>query len=431
MNTENDSTFLNSIDDLKASLNNDPVQLNQVKYQIDKAMKMSGKAELDYLNALMHPETERGVKIPSQIPVPSATFHLKASCDLKTNASGNLWGHLHPWFLGDDSYKGQRVMWSYGISSRQAPPVQVSTTSMSQEIRNDVEESQQIGMDEDEDKKIDISKMLKDPFAEEDKEMDIKPKDKDKLKQTEQVGYLVKGISTLFFYNQTDLNGTTAISNDDYISVIDIGQSIPAGVYDQYRLVSASMRIIYTGPLDEAAGVIGGAIVFGDRENIVGCQVQLKNYIPDGNTFDSYSNGREYSVFNRLRYAPYFRENNILEGLRMLYFPIDNKSNEFCPLVGRDRTFMQTSWSGVNAPLIASDYMRDFGWYFYVQGGPKQKSFRLEMDCNFEVLPNAKVLNYMPIYISPEYIKPAILKKIYHEVMQKALGKCKCLNKII
>ena len=409
MNTLNDSLFQNSLNELKTLMNDDPIPLNQVKFQIDRLMKTSGKVEYDYLNALLHPETERGVKIPSQIPIPSTTFHLKASCDLKTNELGNLFGNLHPWFLADDSYKGQHVVWEWGVSNKQR--------QVHKEEDEKEGQSQSIKLEE---KEEDIEEIMSKHLV---------PRglgEPEKLEQKLQEGYLVRGMTTLFFTNSEDLNGTTQIDDFDNIGQIDINQCVPAGVYDSYRLVSASMRIIYTGPLDEAAGVIGGAIVLGDKKNSVGCQCQLNVYQPEAPTFDSQGYGFEYTVFNRLRYAPYFRENSILEGLRMLYFPLDNKSTEFCPLVGYGRTFAHECFAGANRPELASDFMRDFGWFFYVQGGPKRKSFRLELDCNFEVMPSAKLMNYMPLYISPEYIKPAIMKKIYQEVMNKAIGKCTC-----
>lgn len=357
MNTKNESLFLSSLDDLKGSLNEDPVRLNNVKYQIDRLSKFSGKAELDYLNALLHPETERGVKIPSQIPIPSATFHLKSSFDLVTNESGCVFGHLHPFFLADDSLLDTKVNWYW-------------------------------------------------PGSEEESE-----------------GYIVKFLTTLFVSNSASLNGTTQLVEN--LGNQNMGQVLPHGVYDQYRLVSASMRIMYTGSLDVASGVIGGAIVLGDRDNIFGARFQKDELDPDDDNYSTVGFGKEYTVFNRLRYAPYFRENSILEGLRMLYFPLDNSYNEFQAIVGKNHFLVgDNKVENIDRPLLQSDDMRDFGWYFYVQGGPAQKSFRLEMDCNFEVLPSAKVLNYMPISVFPENIDPKVIKQIYQEVMKSAIGKC-------
>ena len=355
---KDDSIVFSSLEDLKSTLNGDPIILSQVKRQIEQVSQFDGKAEVEYLNALLHPETIKGVKIPSQMPIPSATFHLKGTFDLIINANGCVFGHLHPFFLADDSLIGLEI--TFPISSGQGH------------------------------------------------------------------GYINGNLSTLFVTNATDLNGTTTLEAE--IGTQYLSQMIPTGIYDQYRLVSASMKIYYTGSLDVASGVIGGAIVLGEGKTIFGGKYKHSK-ATDAPSFGAAGYGNEYTVFNRLRYAPYFRENTILEGLRMLYFPVDNSYNEFKAVVGRKNYFTgDTPSPYATKPYYNSYQFKDFAWYFYVQGGPVGKSFRLEMDCNFEVLPSAAVLNYMPISVYPEHINPRIIKKIYNEVMQKAIGKHKCLK---
>ena len=73
-------------------------------------------------------------------------------------------------------------------------------------------------------------------------------------------------LSTLYVNNNDTLRGSASDVNWDPIS---IGQMLPP-VYDQYRLVSASVVVKYIGRLDIASGVIGGAIVFDELDGIGG-----------------------------------------------------------------------------------------------------------------------------------------------------------------
>ena len=68
----------------------------------------------------------------------------------------------------------------------------------------------------------------------------------------------VNWLSSFFFNNSNNLTGH---SYEGTWSPVNLGQGIP-NVYDQYRLVSASIVIKYIGRLDIVSGVIGGAIIF-------------------------------------------------------------------------------------------------------------------------------------------------------------------------
>ena len=61
---------------------------------------------------------------------------------------------------------------------------------------------------------------------------------------------------------------------------ININQCIP-DVYDQYRLVSASIVVKYIGRLDIVSGVIGGAIIFDENSVLNGI---ANHKIGDGTT---------------------------------------------------------------------------------------------------------------------------------------------------
>ena len=61
---------------------------------------------------------------------------------------------------------------------------------------------------------------------------------------------------TTFAYNNND--SLTSNSSDSNFSILNIGQGIPP-VYDQFRLVSASLIVVkYIGRMNITSGVIGG-----------------------------------------------------------------------------------------------------------------------------------------------------------------------------
>ena len=126
--------------------------------------------------------------------------------------------------------------------------------------------------------------------------------------------------SSLFMCNSSELNGHNS-SVEDW-RCINMGQNIPP-VYNQYRLVSASIVVKYVGRLDIASGVIGGAIVFDDNQE-VGSRFNVTQKISDEEKYDyTYSNRPQflwkYSNFNLAQDAFYWHENQAIEGIRLLY----------------------------------------------------------------------------------------------------------------
>ena len=138
--------------------------------------------------------------------------------------------------------------------------------------------------------------------------------------------------SSFFVNNAEDLTGYS--TNWNWYPV-NIGQQIPP-VYNQYRLVSASLVVKYIGRMDIASGVIGGAIVF-DESHQIG--VNGKEVVKNGsevvveNTYStSPTNLDKYGNFDLAMDSFYHQENLCIEGMRELYFPIDNSYEEYVKL---------------------------------------------------------------------------------------------------
>ena len=203
--------------------------------------------------------------------------------------------------------------------------------------------------------------------------------------------------SSFYVNNAEDLNGYSTNYN---WRPINIGQQIPP-VYNQYRLVSASVVMRYIGRLDIASGVIGGAIVFDESkelgcdgiETVVGADdnVHRINFATRPTNLDKYGN------FDLAMDSFYHQENLCIEGMRELYFPIDNSYEEYVKLLNPS-LITGIRKHGVNdaIPVLSADedYLKNgFRYMIYVLGAPPSSScFKCDIYCNFECLPNAEFL---------------------------------------
>lgn len=202
-----------------------------------------------------------------------------------------------------------------------------------------------------------------------------------------------QSFTTLFVNNSDTLTGT--VNNINWVPV-NVGQVIP-GVYDQYRLVSASLVVKYIGRLDIVSGVIGGAIIFDENSHIGGSYVQ--NLAPsvnfDGSSFSKYGN------FDLAMDSFYHQENLTLEGVRELYFPIDNSFEEYVRVTDGSHLSM-VNGETVSVTSDQDYYKSGFNWFVYVLGAPSSTAcFKVDIYCNYECLPNASFLNYLPLTMSP------------------------------
>lgn len=171
------------------------------------------------------------------------------------------------------------------------------------------------------------------------------------------------GTSTVFLNNAATLTGT---ASDNNFTAIAIGQAIP-NVYNQYRLVSGSVVAKYVGRLDTVQGLIGGAIIF--DQNIVPTTVLTVN-----------ANLAKYGDYNLAQDAYFQQENYSLQGMRELYFPLDNTWEQYQPL--------GTAKNG-------------FGFLLYVLGAPPSSNvYKVDVYFNMECLPDVTFLNYIPTSIS-------------------------------
>lgn len=213
-----------------------------------------------------------------------------------------------------------------------------------------------------------------------------------------------------FIYNNNDqLNGHSPLQEG--WKSINIGQGIP-NVYNQYRLVSACVVVRYIGRMDITSGVIGGAIIYDESIfPILYCQpndgIQTDMAVMPIGLLQKYGN------FDLAMDSFYHQETNSIKGLREIYFPLDNTYEEYTKAIG-DIDGLNTGSYGVydTIPCLSNTGKCGFQQMVYVLGAPPSSScFKIDIYCNFETLPNAEFLNYMPISLTQKNVSSEVKKQ--------------------
>lgn len=228
-------------------------------------------------------------------------------------------------------------------------------------------------------------------------------------------------LTSAWLNNDNTLQGTAA--NNNFVP-INFFQTLP-DVYDQYRLVSASLVIRYIGRLDEVKGQIGGAIFYDQVSTLGGMVLKAEEEEEAVNTGCPYIS--KYGVFDYALDAFYSQTNNTLEGIRMLYFPLDNSYEEYTKIMSPSVLAVEDKLIDTKVVLNPdpTSYKGTFNWFFWASGCPEGKAcFKADIYCNFECLPNAKFLNYMPISINNIFIphdkRKEWITQIQHHPIMKA-----------
>ena len=368
---ESDKQMLGYVARLYEALNGEKLDFTKINNAVDALQAYNSKNEYRYLNNLLHPEKCKGVKIPSQIPVPSCSFQLHNCITVRTNSSGNLAMMFNPFFLGK--------------------------TPDSDKIPNG---------------NIHV------PGSE--------------LTYNYNLGY--EFLTSFFINNDDSLIGNTP--NDKW-SNVNIGQLIPA-VYDQYRLVSASVVVKYIGRLDYTSGVIGGSVVFDETTQIGGRFIEEFQADEGGAVTKATHNNipeflNKYGNFDLAMDAFYHQENLCLQGMRCLYFPVDPSYEEYTRLMNPNLIQVSGKLGVLNSYKAVSDenYLKNgFNNFIYVLGAPANTAcFKIDIYCNFECLPSSSFLNYLPLSMSTDFVSGEQKRRAALIVQQTPIGKAEDENK--
>ena len=330
----NNFFIIEKLNQLKNDLNSDGVNIQRVLNEIRLLNQCNEEQYFDYIKDLLDPINRKGVKVPSEKPVPTCTFQWHDSYNFTVNRHGCALFSFNPWYMQNGTFKNKKVEYAGNM-------------------------------------------------------------------------YLGGTASPFFFTDQVSLDGTKEVATN--VSGINTFNTTVPDVYEKYRLVSACMTIRYIGNLDEVKGTIGGCIDY-SKERCMG--IGLKN----GSSSSHYvaTSGapwlKKFGNYDLIRDNYYYKESTCLEGLKMLYFPLDNNFLEFKKVIGKNELDARNIPGVGNVIEATSNSMKDgFNWIAYVEGGPYLDSdedicnFKIDFYSNFECVPKAKFMNYIPISIVPKF----------------------------
>lgn len=209
-------------------------------------------------------------------------------------------------------------------------------------------------------------------------------------------------------------------------NVLRLNQTIEKNIYTMYRLVSACVKVEYLGSIPSLSGTIGGSIVYETQFNTLSSLLHVESR--DGELWTevtSFTKFEPYQNINRLRQATFNCEHNLADGIRMLYFPVDNTYNEFYRVFDGEEFTMEYE-NDYNRPVLKTlpEYHQNgFNWFIYGCNIPNFSKFRVELYCNFECIPNPKMLNFIPVESKDNYIEPEEKTEIIKLIQKNCIKK--------
>jgi hypothetical protein len=159
--------------------------------------------------------------------------------------------------------------------------------------------------------------------------------------------------------------------------------TIPAYIYGNYRLVSASIVVTYVGRMDIVSGVLG--IGIGLNNSGIGTPGQVT---PALNPVASDANAALFGNFIQVDNLYYSERTQTANGVRAIYFPIDDKFTNFYPLY---------TTSGGPGNTLANTFVSGFYFAGYGQGLPNTpNSLRFDFYLNYEAIVTPQFNNFIP-----------------------------------
>jgi hypothetical protein len=386
-NIENDEKeMLIKLNELYNSLDNKDRNIDEIINKIKKIVDYKNEDKIKYLNSLLNPEQYKDVKIPSTIPIPSCTYSFHTNFIAQPDDNGVFRYIINPNFL----YKKR-------LSELNANNQYVTEDGT-------IIDSSFIGY----------------------------------AKGYYSIDYLSSGVQFNKLYDGVDKESFPGSLQSNSIN---LKQYIP-DIYLKYRLVSASVIIKYIDKLEKSSGILGGTIVIDKLDQIFGHGTvkpakDIHSYI--GEIMDK--NICKYYDIKLIRNTFYYKEVNCIDGLKLVYFPIDNTYEEFVDVIDIDdiTSFNVYSagekWGVGNIPRfnfkLNNNYKGGFYFYFFTEGGTPSTKYKVDLYCNFECLPNLDKFNYLSYNINNMNITNNEKQEIINIIQNKPINKIKDFTNIL
>ena len=262
-----------------------------------------------------------------------------------------------------------------------------------------------------------------------------------------------KNMNYGFFMNDVPLSTFLRSYGSNKFYPYNIKQGIKP-IYSKYRLISSCITVKYIGVLSKASGIIRGAIITEESNKLYGRYFLTYLYGGFGDfgsdvgyyqedTKDKTLN--KYLDNNNIINSIYYKENNLIDGIKLLYFPLDNSYEEFVDLFDYDsinKIYYEPTHTLQNGYLVDSNVYVEgnknykTGFKFYINilcNTPLQERRRIKVDIynNFECVPITEVLSLIPLNININYISDKEKKQVIEYIQGKSIEKISKTNNIL
>ena len=344
-NIEENSNYEQEFEDIyKAIYNNDIDNLIKL---IENLIKNKNN-KYKYLDYLLNPSIYKYVKIPNEFSLPTTTFQLHNIIKTKTNTKGNIGILFNPFFLYNKELNNNSI-------------------SDNTKFYNN-------------DGKYYDYKYIKDHDGQDFTNF-----------------YAVLYLSSLSI-NNSDIENENELL-DKYWYPYNINQNIE--YFNSYRLVSSEINIKYIGPELESSGSFYGCIL-NNKSNYINGSISYINEDQDLIN-DEYTNihNIECSELNIIYNSYYYKQTKCSEGIKLIYYPIDNSFEEFiAPLNVNNLYYYNNENEDIKSTLICKqNYKNNFNFLIIGNDLPfndAKNYIQIEIICNFEAFFKTEYLNYMP-----------------------------------
>ena len=383
-NIENDEKeMLIKLNELYNSLDNKDRNIDEIINKIKNIIDYKNEDKIKYLNSLLNPEQYKDVKIPSAIPIPSCTYSFHRNFVIYPDSTGRFRFIINPYFL----YKNN------------------------------------------------INNMFSEEYFNEDGNIVNKNDISTNTGKYCSIQWLSSCSQFFNTYMHENFPGSLQIHS------YNLDQNIP-DIYLKYRLVSASIIIKYMDKVEKASGILGGTIIIDKTSNISGyCSMRdtgkraseiIKQVIP--------TELCKYNDINIIRNSFYYKEEDCLDGLKLVYFPVDNSYEEFKDIIDMDdiKNFRiydagYDDFGNIdNIEFNLNDnYNSGFYFYFFCEGGVYRSKYKVDLYCNFECLPNLNKFNYLSYNTNNMNITNNEKQEIINIIQNKPINKIRDFTNIL
>lgn len=240
--------------------------------------------------------------------------------------------------------------------------------------------------------------------------------------------YLASPLSTFLVYTEQSSNNLVCSANP-----IDVGQTVPEGLFQSYRLVSASLKVRFNAEMKSGSGFISGAQVDVYDPSIHGKYYTKTNpglpFDPEATTYQLTALGGYWTQLSSLQARPSFQIVNTLGSLSFIYYPLDTSMLEYYSFFTTREIVVSKMRNGssynpqwwVDNPLLYKQ--TTFAWVIRSEGLPANTTCLLfDIQCNFECLPTVKAQKYIQPTLYPYSLATTELNRIISAVRERQEG---------